>query len=179
MTSIHVDDLHTPEMVADEIRICLSADSSLTLGEFMSLRLVHSPYVYGGQVGEDDIRQAASLVRLSGNDGVDSALRRELEAVNRVLEILPASGPGETQDAPALGPEWMCDLMAAAAVAAPSLTPSAMLWDTPLVLLLHLVAAACRRNSVPTRRPMDDAQAVRLLRQMGPLRQKKASGPTT
>ncbi len=178
MTAIHVDSLHTPEMVADEIRICLS-NRSLTLGEFMSLRLVHSPYVYGGTVAEDDVRQAASLVRLScDRDGVDSALRQEMEAVNRVLEILPAPDPGETQDAPALGPEWMCDLMAAAAVAVPSLTPSAMLWDVPLVLLLHLVAAACRRNSVSTRRPMDDAAAVRRLRQMGHSRQKKTSGPT-
>ena len=151
-------------MVDDEIDICLSGGDRFTLADFMRLRNIHSPYIFGGSVTLKDIEAAAAELDME-TDGVDAFLRRQMAACNRAFEIIQAPHQQAKfhSETPVLGPEWMTDIMAAAASACPALTPDDMLHATPLVLLIHLAGAAHRRNGGITRRPSDDAAAIRLL----------------
>ncbi len=165
-TVLHIDDLHTPEMVDDEIAICLSEGSPLTLADFMLLRNIRSPYVFGGVPTEEDIRKAADILDIPESEA-DRFLRRQIAACNRAFDIIQSMPEASFQSSmPQLGPEWMTDLMTSAATACPALTPDVMLHGTPLVLLIHLAAAAHRKNGGTTRRPSDDAAALAALREL-------------
>lgn len=164
MTVVSVDDIHTPEMIAEELLICIGDHKPMvTLAGFMRLCSRNSPYVFGGVVSDQDVVDATySVDNWFGLQGTefDNALRMELAAVNRAFEIIQADeGDGRKSVIPPFGPEWMTDLMAAAADAMPTLTPNMMLHKTPMVLLVHLAAAAHRKNGGVTRRP-DNAEAV-------------------
>lgn len=160
MTVVTVDDIHTPEMIADETLFCIGDHKPMvTLAGFMRLCQGKSPYVFGGVVSDQDIVDAAHCVDnwcgLHGAE-LDDALRKELAAVSRAFEIIQTD---EKSVIPPFGPEWLTNFMAAVADAMPSLTPNMMLHKTPMVLLVHLAAASHRKNGGTTRRP-DNAEAV-------------------
>ncbi len=164
MTVISVEDIHTPEMIADETMVCIGDYRPMvTLAGFMRLCVKKSPYVFGGAVSDQDIADAASVVdNWSGLQGeaFDNALRLELAAVSRAFEIIHPDAEGRSKSViPPFGPEWMADLMTAVADAMPSLTPNMMLHKTSMVLLVHLAAASHRKNGGVTSRP-DNAEAV-------------------
>ena len=159
---------HTDEMVADETRFCIGDFLPMvTLGGFLRLCLMKSPYVFGGDVTLDDVNAACRALGSRDNANFDADLRMEMDAIWRAFEIIvPSQHAAVTSQIPEYGPEWMADIMAAAADAVPSLTVRDMLDRLPMITLIHLVAAAHRKNGGTTRRPDDQAAVAEILRSL-------------
>ena len=168
MTEVFVEDIHTPEMVADETLFCIGDRLSMvTLAGFMRLCVIKSPYVFGGDVTLDDVNAACKALGSPVNAAFDDDLRTELAAVNRAFEIIETDKRnGQKSVIPPFGPEWLADFMAAVADAMPSITPKKMLKETPMVLLVHLAAASHRKNGGVTRRPTNTEAAFQILNEL-------------
>lgn len=165
MTEIFIEDVHTPEMIADETLFCIGDHKPMvTLAGFMRLCIGKSPYVFGGSATLDDVNAASVALGSPDNAAFDDDLRTELAAVSRAFEIIEtdmAAGPKSV--IPPFGPEWMVDFMAAVADVMPSLTPNMMLHKTPMVFLAHLAAASHRKNGGITKRPTNAEAAFMAL----------------
>ena len=146
-----------------ELRICLDSGAKLTLGRLLQLKLKQSPFLDGGRLTPEALAEAISI--MGGGEAVDvcSHLTEQIAAAWRVMEIYPPDGEKSKSRYDAYSPEWMCDLIALAAEALPSLTYHQALWEIPLVALLHLGAAAHRKNGGATRRPDNDNEVFRML----------------
>jgi len=166
---IHVDDVHTPEQIAEEVRQCLGASHPFCLGHVMALSLSKSPYIEGGRVSDSDIALARSIVGLPEKtplQEVHAIITQAMAAAWRGLEIIqPRPQKGPASQMPKMGPEWMADIMAGAAEALPSLTYRQLLWEVPLAMTTHLIAAACRKNGSITKRPDNILAALKMLRE--------------
>ena len=171
MTVYHVDDVHTPEMIDDELLICIGDHKPMvTLAGFMRLCSRKSPFVFGGVVSDQEVAKATYDVDnwcgLQGKE-FENALRVELDAISRAFEIIvPEKQAGPASQIPPYGPEWMTNLMAAASDAIPSLTVPVMLYKMSMVMLVHLVAASHRKNGGKTKRPTNAEAAFRLLQSL-------------
>lgn len=168
MTEVIVEDIHTPEMVADETLFCIGDRLSMvTLAGFMRLCVIKSPYVFGGDVTLDDVNAACKALGSPDNAAFDDDLRTELAAVNRAFEIIETDKRNDQKSViPPFGPEWLADFMTAVADAMPSITPRKMLKETPMVLLVHLAAASHRKNGGVTRRPTNTEAAFQILNEL-------------
>ena len=171
MTVFHVDDVHTPEMIDHELMLCISdMKPMVTLANFLDLCQARSPFVFGGEITDEDRQFAFCVVNnpfnLKGGK-FDAALRMELAAISRAFEIIvPEKQAGPASQIPPYGPEWMTNLMAAAADAIPSLTVPVMLRKMSMVMLVHLVAASHRKNGGRTKRPTNAEAAFKLLQSL-------------
>lgn len=169
---IHVDEIHTPDQVADELRHLLgAAPVTLTCGGVIRLRLAESPFVHGGSYGEDDVQAAMAGIgaKSSGDWQRDAlAIQAAIAAANRAFEIVPPDPRYNPNPPPPLGPEWLADLAAAAGAALPGLTWDYFLWQLPFVAAAHLLAAAVRKNGGHTRRPDNVLAALKALQALRP-----------
>lgn len=160
MAVVHIDDLHTPEMIDSELAFCIGdLKPMVTLAGFMRLCRCHSPYIFGGDLSPRDVTDATYYVDnwcgLHG-DEFDHALRCEMAAISRAFEIIVQDAKAVNISVKPYGPEWLADFMTAVADAMPTMTPNIMLHKTPMVLLVHLAAASHRKNGGRTRRPISD-----------------------
>lgn len=167
MTEVIIEDVHTKTQIKSELMYCIGDnDSMLTLARFMRLCHMHSPYIFGGVVSDQN-RMVAKIA--TGQKDLDDRLfdvefADELAAVNRAFEIIETDkGSGRQSIIPLYGPEWLTDFMAAVADAIPSLTPDVMLHKMPMVLLIHLAAASHRKNGGVTKRPANVEEAYKKL----------------
>ncbi len=171
MALTHVKDLHSPDMIANELAYCIACIKPMvTLDAFMQLCLEKSPYVTGGKITVADRNYALDVVRnpdkLRGRK-FDAALCGELAAISRVFEIIVKDPKAKTASKiKSFGPEWLADFMASVADAMPSMTPDAMLHKTSMVMLVHLAAASHRKNGGATCRPIDMDDAYRQLKEL-------------
>lgn len=170
MTEVIVKDVHTQDMINDELMYCIGDnDSMLTLARFMRLCYKQSPYIYGGVVSDKD-RVTAKITtnQMTLADSLfDEKITDELAAVNRAFEIvITEKDTGQKSIIPPYGPEWLADFMTAVADAMPSLTPDVMLRKTPMVLLIHLAAASHRKNGGVTKRPENVEEAYQKLMEL-------------
>jgi len=167
---------HTGEMVAAEIDSMLGGGRiRLCLGHLMKLARMHSPYVYGGQVNEMDLAMAMSLWPHDAGKEPDPLkfhkdLVAELDAAFRPLELFDEvkkeENGGKRSDIRPFSPEWMSDIMRSAAQAIPSLGYREILWELPLVAVMHLGVAEARANGAITCRPRDIKAALKMMREM-------------
>ena len=168
---------HTGEMIESEIDSMLGACRvRLCLGHLMQLARMHSPYVYGGHVDEMALSMAMSLWPFDEGREPDPVkfhedLVAELDAAFRPLELYDKAKnkdleKGEKSDIRPFSPEWMADIMRSAAQAIPSLGYREILWELPLVAVMHLGVAESRANGAITSRPMDYKAAFAKLKQM-------------
>lgn len=166
---IEVPSRHTPEMIEHELDSMMGKSRlKLCLGHVMELALSQSPYVYGGEVDEEDVVVAYTIL---GRDDLDYTLFHhllveELEAAFRALEIIvddDAKPKDESKKSiiKIFSPEWMCDIIRAACHAVPSTTIEDVMWGMPLVLVLHLGVSEARAQGSITRRPVDYKEALR------------------
>lgn len=175
MTRIIVEDAFTPEQLALETMLVTGRRKhTVTLAGFVSLIGVNSPYITGKEILEVDRRQAITTLGIPdsmkkmGDEILDDFIRSELEAVFRAFGIIVSApqSTGQKSDMPPFGPEWITNIMAAAADALPSLTADDILNRLPLVLIAHLAAASHRRNGGVTRRPSNAMKALEQLEKM-------------
>ena len=160
---------HTKQMIDDEVAVCLGGlkkSCKLTLSLFMKMVARRPELGMDGILTDDDIAFAGSIFRMERKlDTVRETLTRQMDATWRAFEIIQSrNGTGETSEIPPFGPEWMTDILAGAAEAVPSLSVREMLDELPMALLIHLVAAAHRKNGGITRRPDDQAAIAETLR---------------
>ena len=160
-TCFEIARLHSTEQVEAELRIALSSKPRLTMGRLLPLHLARSPFIEGGELTPETLAEAMAIMGQTEPKGFCNALSDELAAAWRVQEIFPSDGEKSKSKYDAYSPEWMCDFMTLAATALPSLTYHQALWEIPLVALLHLGAAAQRKNGGATRRP--DNEVFRML----------------
>ena len=147
----------------------------LTLGALVELYLIGSPYVFGGEVADNDI--AAAMDSCYPDDGEPmpkmprEEFHRELEGeIARAMDaynILDESEtpPRRTSDIPICSPEGACDIVGMATQSLPSLTWEDALWHMPLIALVHLGLATARRNGGTTRRDLGAADAIEQLKE--------------
>jgi hypothetical protein len=175
MTRIIVEDAFTPEQLALETMLVTGRRKhTVTLAGFVSLIGVNSPYITGKEIFEVDRRLAITTLGIPkrmtdmGEEVLDDFIRSELEAVFRAFGIIVSApqSTGQKSDMPPFGPEWITNIMAAAADALPSLTADDILNKLPLVLIAHLAAASHRRNGGVTRRPSNAMKALEQLEKM-------------
>lgn len=167
---------HTGEMVCAEIDSMLGGGRiRLCLGHLMQLARSHSPYVYGGKVTEMDLAMAMSLWPHDLGKEPDPIrfhedLVAEMDAAFRPLELFNSRkkmerGNEERSDVRPFSPEWMSDIMRSAAQAMPSLGYREILWEVPLVAVMHLGVAEARANGEITSRPLDYKAAFEMMRE--------------
>lgn len=179
---ITVEKLHTDSMITHELECMLgTSEIKLTLGDLMSLVIVHSPYIYGGKMGEEDLVKAFSLVDHGSLDimAFHNELQKELDTAFRIFEILvPDDDPlqkkgGKKSEILDWSPEWFADIISQACNSMPSLTYNQILYEIPLVTVFHLVMSTARRNGAITERPNDIGSAIAQFKE---LRKKKKEG---
>ena len=164
---IHVQSKHTPAMIRAEVDSMLGFSAlRLCLGHVMMLAEARSPYVFGGDVTPLDTELAKKIMRSELPDyEFHTALIGEMDTAFRPFEILenddkPGDPKAKKSDVKPFSPEWMADMLRAAAQAVPSLDIEAALWKIPLVMLIHLWLAEARANGSVTRRPPDVKAAL-------------------
>lgn len=146
--------------IPGEIRDCLGGGGCrLTLGAFMQLVEVNSPYVKGGDVCRDDLAFAMDICDVaddceSPHDAICGAIDRAFAVFGMVISNQPAKPKNDAETA--FSPEWMADIATAAMHA--GLTYHEAMWEVPLVMVLHLVLAEYRRNGGETRRNNAEAE---------------------
>ncbi len=171
MAFTKVKDLHTPDMIANELAYCIGEiKPMITLAAFMKLCLIKSPYIAGGKITVVDRNYALDVIRnpdkLRGRK-FDAAICGELAAISRVFEIIVKDSQAKTtSEIDSFGPEWLADFMGSVADAMPSMQPDTMLHKTAMVTLVHLAAASHRKNGGVTRRPIDMNDAYRQLQEL-------------
>ena len=147
--SIHVESLHTPEMVRAELSAMLERRPAITPRRLARLWLANSPFVLGGPVTE---RALSAARRVLGRELPAAAIEEAVSTALRALEtIVPEPGASQklTRDADdsngdSIGPEWLADLYAAVSRAAPGI---------PNTLARVPRHAACGRHPPGGRRP--------------------------
>ena len=153
--SIHVESLHTPEMIRAELSAMLERRPAITPRRLARLWLANSPFVLGGPVTERALSAARGIL---GRELPAAAIEEAVSTALRALEtIVPEPGASQklTRDADdSIGPEWLADLYAAVSRAAPGI-PWREFLDMPLAAASHLAAAAHRANGGRTERPVD------------------------
>lgn len=164
---ITVNKTHTDEMVLDELKAMLGVGQiHLTLGSLASLVALKSPYIYGGQLTEEAIDNAYSVVS-HGDMGLlefHAALQEALDTAFRAFElIVPDTDkkPSKSSEIELYSPEWFSDIISQACAAMPSLTYKQIMSDTPLALVFHLAVSTARKNGAITQRPNDVTEALR------------------
>ena len=172
MSRIVVPDAVTSEDLALETMLVTGRRKhTVTLAGFVSLIDINSPYITEKEIFEVDRKLAITTLGIPDSlkkmgDGVlDEFIRSELKAVFRAFGIIVSApqSTGQKSDMPPFGPEWITNIMAAAADALPSLTADDILNKLPLVLIAHLAAASHRRNGGITKRPTNASKALELL----------------
>ena len=151
--------MHSPEMQDAELREMLGgslAGGAITAGVLMALWLERSPYLVGGVPTPD---ADAALLRLTRRSSIPEALAALDTALRPLGIIRQPSGRTLPRCYDGYGPEWLADLVSAAARALPSLTWADAMWRTPLCLLGHLAGAAVRAVGGRTERPLDTTAA--------------------
>lgn len=142
-----------------EIRECLGrGEVYLTLGGFMALVAEKSPYVFGGDVHEDEYRYAVAVLQAQDAEDPHEAICEALDRAFNVLEMVVEKGPQRPRkdEESFFGPEWMTDIASSAMQA--GLSWQEAVWELPLLLVLHLVLAEYRRNGGETRRGNKEAE---------------------
>lgn len=147
----------------------------LTLGALVELYLIGSPYVFGGEVADNDICAAMDSCYPNEDEPMPRMPReefhRELEGeIARAMEaynILDESEnpPRRISDIPICSPEWACDIIGMAAQSLPSLAWDDALWRMPLIALVHLGLATARRNGGTTHRDLGVEDALAQLKE--------------
>jgi hypothetical protein len=161
---IEVEDEHTDEMIAEEIRSCLCASKlKLTLGTVMSLALLKSPYLSGGEITVNDLHLAMQVIKsdLSPAD-FNNAIQKELEVAWRVWEIIVPDATregGRKSEIRMFSPEWMADIISGACRGL-NLTYQQALWEIPLVMMFHLTLSTSRQYGLITERPKGVREAL-------------------
>lgn len=157
--------------ISKEVKACLGiTEPVLTLGGIMLLMDVHSPYIYGGKVSEDDMEIARRLL----DSDVEPVLFHEglLEALDvafNIFDIIEDSdkgGAGRRSRIEFGSPEWMADTISMATSACPSLTLDDILWHVPYAMIVHLQLATGRRNGTITSRDDGVKDALAQLKEM-------------
>lgn len=181
MTEFLVEKLHTDEMVKAEMRDMLGAGSlKVTLGTIESLWLVDSPYLKGGDVKEEDLANAMSLIEHGDMEPLDfhKTLMDTLDTAWRAFEIIvpnkDSKDDGKHSEIEIFSPEWLADTISQACHALPSLTYREILWELPVAMTFHLAVSTARRNGEITRRPDDVQEAVRLLKEHNKKKRKES-----
>ena len=153
--SIHVESLHTPEMIRAELSAMLERRPAITPRRLARLWLANSPFVLGGPVTEQALSAARGIL---GRELPAATIEEAVATSLRALEtIVPESGTSRKltrDDGDSIGPEWLADLYAAVSRAAPGI-PWREFLDMPLAAATHLAAAAHRANGGGTERPVD------------------------
>lgn len=145
--------------IPEEIRECLGRGKvHLTLGGFMALVAEKSPYVYGGDVHDDEFAFAVRVLQAQDAEDPHEAICEALERAFNVLEMVVENGPQKPrkEEDSFFGPEWLTDIASSAMHA--GLTWNEAVWGLPLLLVLHLVLAEYRRNGGETRRGNKEAE---------------------
>lgn len=169
---IEVPSRHTDEMISREMEGMLGLSKvRLCLGHLMMLAHRRSPYVYGGQVGPEELAYAMELLGSGGMDpvGFHAELLSELDAAFRPLELFEEDRKDD-KDAKrsvidAFSPEWLADVVRCACEAMPSITMEQALWTVPVVMMMHLGVSTARKNGAVTQRPVDMKEAMRIMRE--------------
>ena len=159
--SIHVESLHTPEMIRAELSAMLERRPAVTPRRLARLWLADSPFVLGGAVTE---RALSAARRVLGRELPAAAIEEAVSTALRALEtIVPEPDTSRKltrDDGDSIGPEWLADLYAAVSRAAPGI-PWREFLDMPLAAATHLAAAAHRANGGRTERPVDWEMALK------------------
>lgn len=168
MSEFQVPSKHTPEMMRAEADAMLGfAKLRLCLGHLMLLAEAKSPYVYGGRATELDTELARRILKAKmGLEQLHIALIEAMDTAFRPMELFDADEKpdkgGKKSDVRPFTPEWCADVIRAACHAVPSLTLQAVLWEVPLVMVMHLGVAEARAYGATTRRPPDYKAALRM-----------------
>ena len=164
---------HTPEMIRHELSSMLGiGEITLCLGHLMTLVLLRSPYIYGGEVDADRIGEAKHILGCMDmdNGAFHEALLAEMDAVFRPLELFDDDNKPEDESKKSViapfSPEWMCDILRSACQAVPAIGIEDALWRVPLVLIMHLGVAESRAQGATTRRPVDYTEALKRFKEM-------------
>lgn len=147
---------HTEGQVMYELMACLGRGRHISLYQYVMLQQL--------DLATDDA-DAAELLQ----DMTPEEAAADMEAIYRVYEIIAGGADdtapkGKTSDYPPHGPEWLCDIVAKACHAIPSMTWDQVL-DMPMVAVLHLAAAGGRMEGMITKRPLDMDEAWRLFQE--------------
>lgn len=114
-----------------------------------------------GDMTWEEIVETQFHVTEKNMNAVDEQVTAQVEYAMGGFEMLPDTGSGESgkrYDA-----EWLSSIMGAVASSYPAMTTQGILWETPLVLVGHLVAATARANGEQTSRPIDYEKAFEQL----------------
>ncbi len=133
----------------------------LTMGALLRLWLAESPFIYGGEISEEDLFVAQGIL---GRNWSISEIILELSCACRALEIIQGT-QGDSSIASYTGvcPEWACDIYTAVCQVSPSVSWDAFLNRFPLALTFHLVAASVRQKGSKTARPANWSAALKSL----------------
>lgn len=153
-------DAKAPDIPA-EIRECLGAgECRLTLGGFMWLVAVKSPYIKGGTVTDADFDFAKKVCHAEDAEdphrAISGAIERAICAFNMIVSRMPEKPRDEHSES--FGTEWMADMINGIMHAAPGLSYHECLHEMPLLLGVHLMLAEYRRNGGETRRGCSEAE---------------------
>lgn len=173
MEEFKVESLHTESMVNAELLAMLgSCPIDLTLGTLERLYLLKSPYVLGGNVTNNDLDIARSIVpHDKGMKSMDfhAGLVDALATAFRAFEIIvPDNTPdnGRKSNIDMFSPEWLADMINMVCAAMPSLTYRQVLWEMPLALVMHLAVSTARKHGQVTERPADIKSALAMMKKL-------------
>lgn len=95
-------------------------------------------------------------------EAVDEQVLAQVEYAMAGFEMLPDNNDG-SQSGKRYDAEWLSSIMGAVSSSCPAMTRDGILWEMPLVLVGHLVAATARANGEKTSRPIDYETAFKEL----------------
>ena len=153
-SSIRVRCLHSREMVRAELAAMLEPQPAVTPAALARLWLADSPFVLGGEITGRQLQEAQAIV---GHPWDIRRIEAEVATAIRALEtIVPGASSRRLSEegGDAFGPEWLADLYAAVARAAPGIAWREFL-AMPMAAAAHLACAAHRAAGGRTERPMD------------------------
>jgi len=164
-----VENEHTEEMIEDEVKSCLGASKlKLTLGGVMSLALLHSPYVFGGEATDNDVKVAMSVIPSDLQPlEFHAELQKEIKSAWRIWEIVvpePLKSGGRKSEINLFSPEWMTDIITGACRGL-NVSYKEVLWEIPLAMLFHLSLSSSRQYGLITERPKGIKEALRLFKE--------------
>jgi len=167
MDTIEVESLHSDAQIRQELETMVGR-KGLTLRAFVSLHLAGSPYTEGGSLSPDDVAFASSVIGLKDGMTMEEAhteIESELDCVARAYEILPKKNDApDASQVEMFSPEWLCDTIAMACNAVPSLTWEDAMDGLPMVAVVHLGMSAARASGAKTCRPLDFKAAFEKMR---------------
>jgi len=171
---LKIESTHTEAMIANELQRMLGVGKvRLTLGALASLALLKSPYLYGGEVSNDALESAYSVVKhdkdmspLEFHKALQDDLDTGLRAFALIVPEAEQQQKGKTSEIETFSPEWFADVASQACLSMPSLTCHQVFWEAPLALISHLAVSTMRRNGAITERPRDINAALKAFREL-------------